>query len=115
MRTLIAILLISLVPHSYSQTRNIKININYTVSAEIILVKLTSQEENLNTCTIQILDSTKKTIQTLGFPKAIEKLMWKQYTETGIPTKDLPPGRYTWVAYLGKEEFYRRSFSNDKK
>jgi len=52
----------------------------------------------------------KKTIQTIGFPKAIEKQMWKQFTETKIPTGDLPPGNYTWIAYLAKEEFYRRSF-----
>jgi len=89
--------------------------VNYTVSPESIFITLNSQAEDLTHTSIQILDSLKKVVKTMDFPKPVKKPGIKQWTEISIQMADLLPGNYTWVAYLGKEEMYRRGFSKAKK
>jgi len=111
MRVIISIFLILTATLSYSQTRNIKVNTKHDISQEKIDIKLNSQVENLDHCSIQILDTAKKAVKTANFPKAIQKPGIKQWTEVTVPIIDLAPGNYTFVLYLGKEEMEKGKFS----
>jgi hypothetical protein len=116
MKQLISILLISLTTLSFSQMRNIRINIyKLEISPENIYVDLNSQSENLNICRIEIIDSLKNVVKTGDFPKATKKPGIKQWTAINFSTSDLAPGKYIAILFIGKEEFYRKSFSKDKK
>jgi hypothetical protein len=116
MRLLISNFLILIAAISFSQTRNIRINIyKLEISQENIYIDLNSQAENLNLSAIQIIDSLKNIVQTSAFPTATKKPGIKQWTANNFPISDLEPGKYTLILLLGKEEFYRRSFSKNKK
>jgi hypothetical protein len=116
MRLLILSFIISIATLSLSQTRNIRINIyKLDISREDIHVDLNSQAENLNLCRIEILDSLKNAVKMEDFPKATSKPGIKQWTAKTFPISDLTPGKYTLILFIGKEEFYRRSFRKDKK
>jgi hypothetical protein len=60
------------------------------------------------------VDSVNGVIKTDDFPKATQKPGIKQWTAKTFPISDLTAGKYTVVLYIGKEEFYRRSFRKDK-
>jgi hypothetical protein len=113
MKTLLSTILISIATLTSSQTRNIKVNTKYNITNDTIEGRLNSQAENLDHCSIQILDSAKKVVKTDKYPKAIQKPGIKQWTELKTSIADLPPGNYTMVVYLGKEEMERKSFSKD--
>ena len=111
MRSAVIILLFSLSEISFSQIRNIRINIyKLEVSQNDIHIALNSQVENLNICRIQIINSLKKVIKTDDFPKATSKPGIKQWTEKTFLISDLIPGKYTLILLLGKEEFYWHRF-----
>jgi hypothetical protein len=114
MKTLFAIVFILWSVFTYAQTRNIKVNTKYNFTNDTIEGRLNSQAENLDYCSIQILDSAKKVVKTDKYPKAIQKPGIKQWTELKTSIEDLPPGNYTMVVYLGKEEMERKSFSKKK-
>jgi hypothetical protein len=110
--TIITALLIfgSLVSQT-SPTRNIRINIyNLEISREEIHVDLNSQAENLNLCSIQVIDSTNQVVQTGKFPPAKSKAAIKQWTANTFSITELAPGKYTLLLFIGREEFYRRGF-----
>jgi hypothetical protein len=113
-RLFVAVLLLFSVALSFSQTRNIRVNVNLDISQDKIDIHLNSQAEDLNHCTIQILDSLKKVVGTGNFPKATPRPGIKQWTENSFSISDLPHGEYTLVIFLGKEEMHKHYFSKDK-
>jgi hypothetical protein len=115
MKILLSTILILVTTLTNAQTRNIKVNTLYNITNDTISGRLNSQAENLDHCSIQILDSAKKVVKTDKYPKAIQKPGIKQWTELKTPIADLPPGNYTMIVYLGKEEMERKSFSRKKK
>ena len=90
------------------------VHVDLQIFDDTIKGALNSQAENLNTCSVQILDSTKKIVKTIPFPKAIGKAMMKQYTKNSIPISELARGNYTCLIFLGKEEMYKKAFYKDK-
>jgi hypothetical protein len=115
MRSFFLTFLISIAALSFSQTRNIRINIyKLDISQENIHVDLDSQVENLNLCRIQIIDSLKNIVKTGAFPKATKKHSIKQWTANTFSITDLIPGKYILILFIADEEFYRQSFSKDK-
>lgn len=113
MRKLISIFLISVATLLSSQTRNIKVNISQKIFPDKLNLTLNSQAENLNNCSVQIIDSMKKVLKTVNFPKAVGKQMMKQFTEVSVPLQDLAAGYYTYIVYLGKEEMHKQRFFKD--
>jgi hypothetical protein len=112
MRKAILVLLIIISALSFSQTRNIRVNIyKLEISQEQIHIDLNSQAENLDLCSVQVLDSANSIVRTGSFPKASPKPGIKQWTANTFPISDLPPGKYTLIIYIGREEMYKRFFS----
>ena len=111
MREIISIALILFATLSFSQTRNIKVNTKYNITNDNIEGRLNSQVENLDHCSIQILDTAKKVVKTDKYPKAIQKPGIKQWTELNTSITDLATGNYTMVVYLGKEEMEKIKFT----
>jgi hypothetical protein len=116
MRSFILAFFVTLATLSSSQTRNIRINIyKLEISRDSIHIDLNSQAENLNLCRIEIADSTNKVVRAGDFPKARPKPGIKQWTANTFSISDLARGKYTLTLFIGREEFYQRSFSRDKK
>lgn len=111
MRLLISILLILTISLSFSQTRNIKVNVTLQkLTSDTLKISLNSQAEDLSFCSIHIADSLKKVIRTADFPKPWKKPGIKQWTEVSVPISDMKAGTYTYVLYLGKELMHKEVF-----
>jgi hypothetical protein len=112
MKVLVSILLALTINQSFSQTRNIKVNVNMQeLTSDYLKISLNSQVEDLSHCSIQIVDSSKKVIRIADFPKPWKKAGMKQFTEVSVPINDLPSTGYTYVLYLGKELMHKEAFS----
>lgn len=98
---------------SFSQTRNIKVNINSKVVNENFWMSLNSQVEDLGNCRIEFIDSAKKVVKTVTFPKGKPHQSMKQYTEISFPVLELPVGPYSYNIYLGKELMYKGNYNRE--
>ncbi|HQQ94673.1 MAG TPA: hypothetical protein PLQ93_08975 [Bacteroidia bacterium] len=98
-----------------AQTRNIRVNTRYMISDSLIEGRLNSQAENLDHCSIQILDSAQNEVLRDRYPRAVQKPGIKQWTELKTPIWSLAPGSYTMVVYLGKEEMEKVRFTKSLK
>lgn len=111
MKTLLSTLLILTTTLSFSQTRNIKVNVTLQkLTSDTLKISLNTQAEDLSFCSIHIVDSLKKVIRTADFPKPWKKAGIKQWTEVSVPISDLKVGGYTYVLYLGKELMHKEAF-----
>lgn len=112
MRIVISLLLILLASFLFSQTRNIRVNVNVEkLTSEKLKISLNSQVEDLSRCSIHIVDTSKKVILKADFPKPWKKQAIKQWTEVSVPISDLPVGAYTYILYLGKELMHKEAFT----
>lgn len=115
MKILISILLLLITSLSFSQIRNIKVNVNVQeLTSEHLKISLNSQAEDLSFCSIQIVDSLKKVIRTADFPKPWKKAGIKQWTEVSVPIADMKVGAYTYILYLGKELMHKEAFTKSE-
>jgi hypothetical protein len=112
MKILISITLILFTSLSFSQTRNIKVNVNIQkLTSDTLKISLNSQAEDLSFCSIHITDTSKKVIRTAEFLKPWKKAGIKQWTEVSVPIADMKVGAYTYILYLGKELMHKEAFT----
>jgi hypothetical protein len=112
MRILFSILFLLTATLSFSQTRNIKVNITLQkLTSDTLKISLNSQTENLSNCSIHIVDTSKKIIRMAEFPKPWKKNGIKQWTEVSVPISDLRATGYTYILYMGKELMHKEAFS----